>query len=329
MRRREFIAAIGGATVLSGLGVLASRAQQPMPTIGFLSSRSPSESTGVVTAFRQGLGDAGFIEGQNITIAFRWAEGRYDRLPALAAELVGLRVAVLFAAGGPPSALAAKATTSTIPIVFSAASDPVSLGLVASLNRPGGNVTGMSTLTTPLVAKGVELLKELVPTAAVIAYLNNPLNPSGELQSKEAQAAVEALGIQLRLLQASTADELDAAFAALDKPRTDGLVVAGEPFFDSQREKIVALAARHAVATSYAWRENVMLGGLMSYGNSLPGMYRQAASYTARILKGEKPADLPVIQPTKFELVLNLKTAKALGLTVPPSLLARADEVIE
>jgi putative ABC transport system substrate-binding protein len=300
-----------------------------MPVIGFLSSRSPGESAGVVAAFREGLREIGFIEGQNLTIAFRWAEGRYDRLPALAAELTGLRVALLFAAGGPPSALAAKAATSTIPIVFSAASDPVRLGLVASLNRPGGNITGMSTLTTSLGAKGVELLKELVPKATVIAYLVNPSNPSSELEVKEAQAAAKALGIQLRVLKASTEDELDAAFAALVKLRADGLVIAGEPFFDSQRERIVGLAARHAVATSYAWRENVLAGGLMSYGNSLTESYRLAGIYAGRILKGEKPADLPVMQPTKFELVLNLKTAKALGLTIPQSLLVRTDEVIQ
>jgi ABC-type uncharacterized transport system substrate-binding protein len=325
MRRREFITLLGGAVAWP----LTARAQRGMPVIGFLSSRSPGESAGVVAAFREGLREIGFVEGQNLTIAFRWAEGRYDRLPALAAELTGLRVALLFAAGGPPSALAAKAATSTIPIVFSAASDPVRLGLVASLNRPGGNITGMSTLTISLGAKGVELLKELIPKAAVIAYLVNPSNPSGELEIKEAQAAAKALGIQLRVLKASTEAELDAAFAALIKLRADGLVIAGEPFFDSQRERIVGLAARHAVPASYAWRENVLAGGLMSYGNRLTESYRLAGIYAGRILKGEKPADLPVMQPTKFELVLNLKTAKALGLTIPQSLLVRADEVIQ
>ena len=325
MRRRDFITLLGAAVVWPP----AARAQQAMPTIGFLSSRSPGESAGVVAAFRKGLGETGFVEGQNLAIAFRWAEGRYDRLPALAAELAGLRVALLFAAGGPPSALAAKATTSTIPIVFSAASDPVRLGLVASLNRPGGNITGMSTLTTPLGAKGIELLKQLVPKAAVLAYLVNPSNPSGKLELKEALATAETLGIQLHVLNASTEGELDAAFASLVKVRANGLVVAGEPFFDSQRERIVALAARHAVAASYAWRENVVAGGLMSYGNSLTESYRQAGIYAGRVLKGEKPADLPVMQPTKFELVLNLKTAKALGLTIPQSLLVRADEVIQ
>ena len=325
MKRREFITLLGGAIAWQQ----TARAQQAMPVIGFLSSRSPGESAGVVAAFRSGLRENGFVEGQNLAIAFRWAEGRYERLPALAAELVGLPVTLLFAAGGPPSALAAKAATSTIPIVFSASSDPVRLGLVPSLSRPGGNITGMSTLTTPLGAKGVALLKELLPKAAVVAYLVNPSNPSSALELKEALAAADTLGIQLRVLNASTEGELDAAFAALVKSRADALVVAGEPFFDSQRQRIVALAARHSIATSYAWRENVVAGGLMSYGNSLTESYRQAGIYAGRILKGEKPADLPVMQPTKFDLVLNLKTAKALGLTFPQSLLVRADEVIQ
>jgi putative ABC transport system substrate-binding protein len=327
MRRREFITLVGGA---AAAWPLTARAQQPaMPVIGFLSSRSPGESAGVVAAFRQGLRETGFVEGQNLAVAFRWAEGDYDRLPALAAELVSLRAALIFAAGGPPSALAAKTTTSTIPIVFSAAPDPVHLGLVASLSRPGGNVTGMSSFTAPLGAKGVELLKELVPKTAAIAYLVNPSNPSQEIESTPVRVAADALGIQFRLLNASTENELDAAFADLVKLRADGLVVAGEPFFDSQRTKIVALSKRYSIPTCYAWRENVLLGGLMSYGNNLPELYRQAAIYAGRVLKGEKPADLPVMQPTKFELVINLKTAKALGLTVPPALLARTDEVIE
>lgn len=326
MKRREFISLLGGAFGWP----LAVRAQQTATVIGFLSSRSPGESADVVASFREGLREQGFVEGRNLTIAFRWAEGHYDRLPALAAELVGLRVALLLAAGGPPSALAAKAASSTIPIVFSAASDPVRLGLVASFNRPGANITGMSTLTTALGAKGVALLKELVPKASVIAYLVNPSNPSGELELKEARATADALGIRLRVVNASTVGELDAAFAALAKPpRPDALIVAGEPFFDSQREKIVALAARSAIPTSYAWRENVVAGGLMSYGNSLTESYRQAGIYSGRILKGEKPADLPVMQPAKFELVLNVKTAKALGLSIPQSLLVRANEVIQ
>jgi putative ABC transport system substrate-binding protein len=309
---------------------LSARAQQAaMPIIGFLSSRSPGESAGVIAAFHQGLREAGFIGGQNLGIEFRWAEGRYDRLPALANELVGLRVALLFAAGGPPSALAAKAATSKIPIVFSAASDPVGIGLVASLNRPGGNVTGMSLFNPVLSAKRLELLRELVPSAAVIAYLLNPGTPSAKIESREALAAASALGIRLHILHASSEPDLDAAFATVTRLRAGGLVVAGEPYFDSQRERIVALSTQHAIPTSYAWRENVAVGGLMSYGTSLPDSYRQAGIYAGRILKGERPADLPVIQPTKFHLAINLKTARALGLEIPPTLIARADEVIE
>jgi len=327
MKRRAFIGLVGGAALTLPL---AARAQQPaLPVIGFLSSRSPGESTGVVAAFRQGLREAGFVEGQNVLIAFRWAEGRYDRLPALAAELVGLRVAVLFAAGGPPSALAAKAATATIPIVFSAVNDPVQIGLVANLNRPGGNVTGMSMFTSGLGAKSIELLKELVPAAAVIAYLVNPSNPSAEIYAKEAVAAASALGIQVHVLNASTEQDLDEVFAFLVKRGAGGLVVMGEPFFDSQRDRIVALSARYSVAAIYTFREYVVAGGLMSYGASLPDSYRRAANYVGRILNGEKPADLPVQQPTKFEFVINLKTAKTLGIDVPAKLVAITDEVIE
>jgi putative ABC transport system substrate-binding protein len=327
MQRREFITLLGGA---AATWPLAARAQQSaMPVIGFLSSRSPGESAGVVAAFRQGLRETGFIEGQNLTIEFRWAEGRYDRLSTLAAELVGLRVAALFAAGGDPSAIAAKATTSAIPIVFSAVNDPVRLGLVASLNRPGGNVTGMSMFAADLGAKSVELLKELLPAVTVIAYLVNPSNPSAEFYSKEAVTAASSLGVQVHVLNASTERDLDEAYAALVKLGVGGLVVVGEPFLDSQRDKIVALSARYSVATIYTFREYVMAGGLMSYGASLTEAYRRAGTYLGRVLKGEKPADLPVQQPTKLELVINLKTARALGLTVPPTLLARADEVIE
>jgi putative tryptophan/tyrosine transport system substrate-binding protein len=296
MRRRELITLIGGAAawpiVAAALASEASGqrgdskvrapdtrpepgssvrvAQQPaMPMIGFLSSRSPGESAGVIAAFRRGLGEAGFVEGQNVVIAFRWAEGRYDRLDALAAELVGLRVAVLFAAGGPPSALAAKAATPTIPIVFSAANDPVRLGLVPSLNRPGGNVTGMSTFTSALAAKRLELLKQLVPAAAVMAYVVNPSNPSVELESQEALLAAKALGISLHVLGASTEQELDSAFAKLAGLHADGLVVAPEPFFDSQRERFVSLSARHSVPAIYGFRDYAVAGGLMSYGTSI------------------------------------------------------------
>jgi putative tryptophan/tyrosine transport system substrate-binding protein len=327
VRRRDFIKAIAGSTAA---WPLPARAQQTvMPVVGFLSSRSPNESAGVITAFKQGLQEQGFIEGQNVVIAFRWAEGAYDRLPALAADLVNLKVAVLFAAGGPPAAVAAKAATSAIPIVFSAVNNPDRLGLVAGFNRPGGNVTGMSTFTIDVGAKSVELLRELVPRTAVMAYLVNPSNPTVEFYTKEATRAASALGIQIRVLNASTEGDLDEAFSALAGLGATGLVVLGEPFFESKRDKIVALANRHAIPTIYGFREYVTAGGLMSYGASLPDSYRRAGIYVGRIIKGEKPADLPVMQPTKFDLVINLKTAKALGITVPQSLLVAADEVIE
>jgi len=326
MRRREFITLVGGAAAWP----VAARAQQPaMPVIGFLSSRAPGESASVVAAFRSGLREAGFVEGENLAIAFRWAEGRYDRLPALAADLVGLKVAVLFAAGGPPAALAAKAATPTIPIVFSAVTDPVSLGLVPSLNRPGGNITGMSMFTAELAGKSMQLLTEMVPTATLIAYLVNPSSPNAALYKDYAARAASDLGIGARALEASTADELGEAVASAAKLGAGGLVVPGEPFFDSQRERIVALCAKHAVAAVYTFREYVFTGGLMSYGPSLTDSYRRAGIYAGRVLKGEKPADLPVMQPTKFDLVLNLKTARALGLRVPDRLLAIADETIE
>jgi len=326
MIRREFITLLGGVAAWP----FAARAQQPaMPVIGFLSSRSPGESAGVVAAFRQGLSEAGFVEGQNAIIAFRWAEGRYDRLPALAAELIDLRVAVLFTAGGPPSAFAAKAATQTIPVVFSAAIDPDRMGLVTSLNRPGGNVTGMSIFPSEVAAKSVQLLKELLPAATLFGYLVNPSNPSADFYAKEASNAAKVLGIAVHVLNASTEHDLDEAFVSLAKLSAGGLVVPPEPFFISQRHRIVDLAARQAVAAIYGLREYAVAGGLMSYGASLPDAYRRAAVYVGRILKGEKPADLPVQAPTKYELVINLKTAKTLGLTVPPQLLARADEVIE
>jgi putative tryptophan/tyrosine transport system substrate-binding protein len=251
-------------------------------------------------------------------------DGRYDSLPALAAELVDLRVALIFAAGGPPTAFAVKAATSTIPIVFSAVSDPVEIGLVPSLNQPGGNITGMAVFNATLAGKRVELTKELIPTAAVIGYLLNPVDQMSAVESRDALAAARALGIDLNILNASSEEDLETAFAAMANLRADALVVAGEPFFDSKRERIVALAARNGVASVYAWREYVLAGGLMSYGTDLPESYREAAIYAGRILKGEKPASLPVKQPTKFRLAVNLKTAKTLGLDVPATLLARA-----
>jgi putative ABC transport system substrate-binding protein len=301
-----------------------------MPVIGFLSSRSPGESAGVVAAFRQGLSEVGFVEGQNTLVAFRWAEGHYDRLPALAAELVELRVSVLFTAGGPPAAFAAKAATQTTPIVFSAALDPDRIGLVASLNRPGGNVTGMSLMPSEVAAKSVQLLKRLLPAATLIGYLMNPSNPGAPVYAAEASAAANTLRIAIRVLNASTERELDeAAFASLPKMGAGGLAVPAEPFFDSQRDRLLALAAQYAVPAIYGLREYALAGGLMSYGASLPDSYRRAAIYVGRVLKGEQPANLPVMQPTKFDLVLNLKTAKALGLNMPEQLLATADEVIE
>jgi ABC-type uncharacterized transport system substrate-binding protein len=329
MRRREFIKTLVGITTAAVLP-RELRGQQPaVPVIGFLSSRSPAESEAVLSAFRQGLAEAGYVVGQNVTIEYRWAEGGYERLPALAAELVGLRVAVLLAAGGPPSALAAKKATSTIPIVFSAADDPVGLGLVESLSRPGGNITGMSVFNSTLGAKRLALLHELVPSARTIAYLANPANPSVQLEVNAIQQAAKALGLDLQVLNASTDAEISAAFTRLTELRAGAMIVAGEPFFDSRRAAIVELAARHSIPASYSWRENVAMGGLLSYGSSIVDSYRKSGTYCGRILKGERPADLPVMQPTKFELTFNLKTASALGLAVPPALLIGADELIE
>ena len=326
MRRRELITLLGGAAAWP----LAAHAQQPAtPVIGFLSSRSPGESASVVAAFRQGLRETGFIEGQNLGIAFRWAEGRYDRLPALASELVSLPVTLLFAAGGPPSAFAAKGATSTIPVVFSAVSDPVEIGLVPSLNQPGGNLTGMGVFNSSLGTKRLELVKELMPNVAVIGYLLNPADGKGAIEKESVVAASRALGVEVRILTAKSETELDSTFAGLEGLRVRALVVSGEPFFDSQRERIVGLAARYHVVTIYAWREYVLAGGLMSYGTDLPESYRQAAIYAGRILKGEKPANLPVVQPTKFHMAVNSKTAKSLGIEVPSKLLGLANEVIE
>ena len=330
MKRREFIAQLGAVAISCAVWPLAARAQQSaMTVIGFLSSRSPGESEAVAAAFRKGLAEAGFVVGQNVAVEYRWAEGHYDRLPTLAAELVGLKVAAILAAGGPPSALAAKKATSTIPIIFSAADDPVGLGLVGSLSRPDGNVTGMSLFNATLSAKRFELLHELVPTARIIGYLVNPVNPSGGIEVKGVEAAAKTFDVDLQVLSATTDQEIEDAFARAIELRIGAVIVAGEPFFDSRRAKIVELAAKHTIPASYSWRENVALGGLVSYGTSITDSYRNAGIYCGRILKGEKPADLPVMQPTKFELTINLKTAKALGLVVPAALLTGADEVIE
>jgi putative ABC transport system substrate-binding protein len=325
MRRRDLIALIGGATIFRPLAVLAQ--QKAMPVIGYVGSASPAPA-GLV-AFRQGLSETGYVEGQNVAIEYRWAEGHYDRLPALAVDLVGRRVDVIVASGGPASALAAKSATSTIPIVFGVGADPVELGLIASLARPGGNLTGISIRAVELVPKRFELLFELAPQARVIALLVNPKNPSTERQTHAMQEAARAKGVQLHVLTASSESEIDAAFTALAQRQASALVVGTDPFFNNQRERLVMLASRNAIPAAYEWREFAEVGGLLSYGPSVIFLNHQLGIYAGKILKGAKPADLPVQQPTKFELVINLKTAKALGLTIPQSILARADEVIE
>jgi putative ABC transport system substrate-binding protein len=299
-----------------------------MPVIGYLNGGSRGPSNPFVAAFHEGLGEAGYVEGQNLTIEYRWAEGNYDRLPALAAELVGRKVDLIAASGGIASAVAAKTATSTIPIVF-IGGDPVELGLVASLARPGGNLTGVSILTVELASKQLELLTELAPRTGLVALLVNPNNPVTEPLTRDVQQAARAKGVQLQILKASSESEIDAAFASLVQRHAGALIVAGDPFFNNRRDQIVALAARHAVPAIYFGRELAAAGGLISYGPSFTAAFRQFGTYAGKILKGAKPADLPVQQPTKFELVINLKTANALGLTVPQSLLARADEVIE
>ena len=324
MKRRELMLLLGGAFIAAR----ALRAQQKaMPVIGYLHYGSPGLFAPFMAAFHRGLSETGYVEGRNVAIEYRWAEGRYDRLPALAGELVGRKVAVI-AAFGPPSARAAKSATSTIPIVFGSG-DPVREGLIAGLARPGGNLTGVSLLTVELMAKRLELLSELVPQAGMIALLVNQNDANAERIIKDVQEAARAKGVQLHVLKAGSESEIDAAFPALVQRQAGGLVVGTDPFFNSRREQLVSLAARHTVPAIYEWREFAAAGGLISYGSSLTSVYRQIGIYTGRILNGAKPADLPVQQPTKLELVVNLKTAKALGLTVPQSLLARADEVIE
>jgi putative tryptophan/tyrosine transport system substrate-binding protein len=326
MKRREFISLVGGAAVA---WPLAAWAQQPaMPVIGFMNGTSPQGYGHFVAAFRQGLVETGYIEGQNVAIEYRWAEGQYERLQALAADLIHRRVAVIVATSTPANVVAKKATTE-IPIVFTTSSDPVEIGLVASLDRPGGNVTGAVTLNVEVVSKRLELLHELVPAASVVAVLVNPTNPNAKTQSGALQAAARTIGLQIETVNATTESEIDAAFAQVAERRTGALLVDTDAFLFSRRAQLVGLAKRYAIPTIFDRREYAEAGGLVSYGGSVEDVYRLAGIYTGRILKGEKPADLPVIQSTKLQLIVNLKTANALGMTVPPSLLARADEVIE
>jgi ABC-type uncharacterized transport system substrate-binding protein len=328
MRRREFITLLGGAAVA---WPLAARAQQPaMPVVGFLGPGSLETYVLYLAAFRKGLGETGFVEGQNVAIEYRWAEGHYDRMMDLAADLVRRKVSVIAVPGSPPGARAAKAATSTIPIVFSVGEDPVKLGLVASIGRPEGNATGINFFSGEVVAKRLALLQELVPRAIRVGAFINPSDaPRAEVLRTEVQAAASDLGMQLQILSPSTSREIDAAFDALVRERVDALFVGPDAFFNTRRVQLANMAARHAIPTASAVREYVDAGGLMSYGTSLADMYRQVGVYTGRILKGAKPADLPVVQSTKFELVINHQTARMLGVTVPPMLLARADEVIE
>jgi putative ABC transport system substrate-binding protein len=327
VKRREFITLLGG----SAAWPLAAYAQQPaMPVIGLLDQRSPDELVDRLRGFRQGLRDSGFVEGQNVAIDYRWAENKMERLPELAADLIRRQVAVIAATSGFSPALAAKTATTTIPIVFVIAQDPVRLGLVASLARPGGNTTGISFLSGEVTAKRLELLRELVPAAARVAVLVDPSNATyAEITMRETGAAARSIGLQIQVLKASTIGEINAAFATLVREKPDVLFVGGDPFFNSRRTQLVHLATRHAVPASYAARDFVDAGGLMSYGANIADAWRQAGSYAGRILKGEKPADLPVVQSSKFELVINAQTATMLGLTVPPQLLAIADQVIE
>lgn len=327
MKRREFTTLLGGAALA---WPLAARAQQKgMPVIGFLGSTPPGPYAPFVAAFLQGLSEGGYIDGRNVAIEYRWAEGHYDRLPALAADLVRQRVTVILATGSTAPALAAKAATAEIPIVFESGGNPVAAGLVASLNRPGGNVTGVTVIFSALVPKRLDLLHQLVPKAAVLGALVNPNYPEADLQRRELQEAAKTLGRPIEVQDANTPTEIEAAFAVLVERKTDALLIANDPTFLIRRNQIIALAARHSVPTIYGLRQYADEGGLVSYGPSLTEALRQGGIYVSRILNGAKPAELPVMQPTVFELVINLKTAKTLGLSIPPSLLATADEVIE
>jgi putative tryptophan/tyrosine transport system substrate-binding protein len=332
MKRRDFMAALGGAAATPAMLLpRAARAQQPaMPVIGFLDTRSPDGMTDRLRAFRQGLKDTGYVEGENVAIEYRWAEGQIDRLPALAADLVRRRVAVIVSSGGVTPSLAAKAATTTIPIAFLISEDPVRLGLVASLARPGGNLTGINFYSGELVAKRLELLRELVPGAGRLAVLVNPASASNtETTLRDVEPAARAMGLQIQVLNATTSREIDAAFAPFVRERPDALFIGNDPFFNIRRVQLVNLASRHTIPAAYSDREFADIGGLMSYGSNIADAYRQVGAYTGRILKGAKPADLPVVQASNFQLVINHQTARMLGLTVSPLLLTIADEVIE
>jgi putative ABC transport system substrate-binding protein len=327
MRRREFVSLLGGATASWPVGPLAQQKQTPV--IGFLAVGSADQSAPAVGAFHEGLKDAGWIVGQNVAIEYRWADGHFERLPALVADLVKRKVDVLATNGGTAAALAAKSASSTIPIVFEVGIDPVARGLVASFARPGGNLTGVAILTGELNPKRIDLLSELVPQASVIGLLVNSNNPLGERTIREIEEAARSKGVQLQVVKAGAEGEFETAFASLVQLRVGALLVGNDPYFFSQRGQLVELAARHAIPAMYEWREFVVQGGLASYGASITGMYRQFGAHVGRVLKGEKPADLPILRPTKFELVINARTAKTLSLSIPPTFLGRADEVIE
>lgn len=327
MRRRDFMALLGSLATSTPL--VADAEPSSLQVIGFLAGGSAEMFTNQLTRFRLGLKETGFVEGQNVRIEYRWAQGQFDRLPALAADLAGLQVAAIAATGGSAPAQAAKAATSKIPIVFTSGDDPVELGFVAALSHPGGNMTGVSLFTGFLAPKRLQLLHELVPAARTIAFLVDPKNPTAQLQQTQALAAAKTLGLQMPVLKAGTEVEIETAFTNLIQQRAEAILVGDSPFFLGGRDKLIALSAHHAIPAFFQWREMVVAGGLISYGTSLAAAYRQMGVYIGRVLHGEQPADLPVMQPSVFELVVNLRTAKALGIVIPPSLLAQADEVIE